>query len=82
MIAMKASPAVAVQRGLRRALPARPALAGQRSSVIVRFQENKRPASAADVDSMEEKLHKGKPTDTKLSPEEIDSVSRAVDGPA
>jgi hypothetical protein len=47
----------------------------QRSSIIMRFRENKRPASAADVDSMEEKLHTGKPTDTKLTPEEIDSVS-------
>jgi len=78
---MKTSPAVAVQHGLRRALPARPALAGQRSSVIVRFQENKRPASAADVDSMDEKLHTGKPTDTKLSPEEIDSVSNSSHSP-
>lgn len=47
----------------------------RRGGVVMRFKENERPASASDVDNMEEKLHKGKPTDTKLSPEEIDSVS-------
>lgn len=48
---------------------------GRRSGVVMRFKENERPASASDVDNMDEKLHKGKATDTKLSPEEIDSVS-------
>jgi hypothetical protein len=41
----------------------------------MRFREEKSPVSASDVDNMEEKLHTGKPTDTNLSPEEIDSVS-------
>lgn len=77
MIATKAAPLAVAQRGLRTALPARPATAAvaQRRGVIAFFKENERPASASDVDQMEQKLHKGKETDTKLSPEEIDSVS-------
>lgn len=43
----------------------------------MRFREKERPASGVDVDKMEEKLHTGKPTDTKLTPEEIDSVGGA-----
>lgn len=74
------------QRGLRTALPLRSAAAGQqRSSVIMRFREEKSPVSASDVDNMEEKLHTGKKTDTNLSPEEIDSVSGSstpLPGPA
>lgn len=76
MIAAKSAPLAVAQRGLRTALPARPATAAaQRKGVIAFFKENERPASASDVDQMEAKLHKGKETDTKLSPEEIDSVS-------
>ena len=75
MIATQTASAVVGQRCLRPALP-RPAISARRN-VMVHFRENKRPASAADVDSMEEKLHTGKETDTKLSPEEIDSVSYA-----
>jgi hypothetical protein len=73
MIATQSAPMSVARRGLR--LQACVGVPAQRSSVIMRFREDKRPASAADVDSMEEKLHTGKPTDTKLSPEEIDSVS-------
>lgn len=73
MIATKSAPISLAKRGLR--LQARVGVPAQRSSVIMRFREDKRPASAADVDSMEEKLHTGKPTDTTLTPEEIDSVS-------
>ena len=50
---------------------------GPRTSVVMRFQpiENKRPASAVDKDQLDQATHKGKDTDTKLSAEEIDSVS-------
>lgn len=61
----------------QRTAPSLP-LRSRSSSVIRRFRENERPASAADVDSMEEKLHTGKETDTKLTPEQIDSVSQNI----
>jgi hypothetical protein len=88
MLASAAKPATGLlstrqqQRGLLLRPSSSPLLAlqplGRRSAVVMRFKENERPASAADVDSMDEKLHKGKPTDTKLTPEEIDSVSRLL----
>jgi hypothetical protein len=61
MLATKSAPAAAA-RGLRSSgLPARAAAAPQRN-VIVRFREDKRPASASDIDQLKEQLsgdHKG-----------------------
>lgn len=78
MIANKTTPASGACRGLRNALPVRPVAPftslSKRSNVLVRFRENERPASAADVDQLEEKIHKGKPTDTTLTPEQINEV--------
>jgi hypothetical protein len=74
MIATLAKPTLS-QRVL---CPQRTAVApGLRTSVVMRFQpiENKRPASAVDKDQLDQAIHKGKDTDTKLSAEEIDSVS-------
>lgn len=78
MIANKTVSSSVACRGLHNGLPVRPVAPftslSKRSNVLVRFRENERPASAADVDQLEDKIHKGKPTDTPLTPEQINEV--------
>jgi hypothetical protein len=79
MLANKSANAAAA-RGLRSSgLPSRAAAAPQRN-VIVRFREDKRPASASDTEQLKEQLsgdHKG-PKDPKITPEQMEQVSCAA----
>jgi hypothetical protein len=69
----------AAARGLRSSgLPSRAAAAAApQRNVIVRFREDKRPASASDPELLKEQLsgdHKG-PKDPKITPEQMEQVS-------
>lgn len=48
------------------------------SSVLVRFNEKERPVSARDLEELDSATHTGSPTDTKLTPEEIEAVRGGV----
>uniref|UniRef100_A0A383VMX0 Chlorophyll a-b binding protein, chloroplastic n=1 Tax=Tetradesmus obliquus TaxID=3088 RepID=A0A383VMX0_TETOB len=75
MLSTKTAPAAAA-RGLRSSgLPARAAAAPQRN-VIVRFREDKRPASASDTEQLKEQLsgdHNG-PKDPKITAEQMETL--------